>query len=258
MQLKEIYETVDRLAPFALSKEYCAKFGAYDNSGVLVDCGGEHKKLLFSLDLTSEAVRLAEREGADCILTHHPAIFRGLLSVKEGGEGGALLRCIRAGISVLSAHLNLDCAEGGIDDALMRGLNGEAPLAVKDVLSGGGYGRVYDVPETDLSAFSAHIRETFRTSRLLTYGEGRVKRVASFCGAGLGEGELDFAKEHGADTVVSSDAKHHLLVAAAEAGLNTVLLTHYAAENYGFMRFAHRVAEVAGLPAVYFTDERFL
>ena len=41
MQLKNVYEAIDALAPFALSGEYCDTYGAHDNSGIILDCGEE-------------------------------------------------------------------------------------------------------------------------------------------------------------------------------------------------------------------------
>ena len=47
--------------------------------------------------------------------------------------------------------------------------------------------------------------------------------------------------------------------AALEHGVNVVLLTHYAAENYGFVRFAENLKnKLKGLPVTVFTDERLL
>ncbi len=252
MKLKELYDTIDAVAPFSLSEEYRAR-GAHDNSGILVDCGSA-ENILFSLDLSSAAVEEARRRGADCIVTHHPAIWEGLMSL----TGGPVLACARAGISVISAHLNLDSAPCGIDEQLMLGLGGSEPAAVMERLTGGGYGRVYDVPPQTLASFEARARETFRTERTVCYGEGKVTRVASFCGAGLTEEAVCFAAENGADTVVSSDGKHHIVLAAAERGLNLLLLTHYAAENYGFCRFAERIQKIIGKACAVFTDERFL
>lgn len=253
MKSKEIYEAADGLAPFALSREYTETFGAYDNSGLLLDCGEEIAGVLFALDLSPRAVEEAEARGYNCIVTHHPAIWQGLKKL-----GGSLLACARAGISVLSAHLNLDAAEGGIDESLMEGLGGKAPLAVMEKLSRGGYGRVYDVQPLSLAMFVRRAEETFSASRVLVYGEREVKRVASFCGAGFTEEAIAFAAEHGADTFVSSDGKHHLIAEAAERG-NVVLLTHYAAEMYGFSRFAERMKKLLGnTPCAVFTDGRFL
>lgn len=253
MLLKKIYERVDRIAPFALSKEECERFGHYDNSGILLDCGREIGKILFSLDLSAAAVKEAKRQGADLVITHHPAIFAPLRSLSEE-EGRNVLACAMAGISVLSAHLNLDCAEGGIDESLMRGLGGENALAVMETLSSGGYGRVFLREKTALFDFVSQIKRTFGTDRVIFYGDREAERVASFCGAGFDEKALRFAHENGADTLVSSDAKHHLIAEALERGLNVVLLTHYAAESYGFFRFYENMRADVGIPCVYFDD----
>ena len=259
MNVKELNKIVDGLAPFALSREYIEKFGHRDNSGIQLDCGDEVKGVLFSLDLSMAAIAEAKKAGANCIVTHHPAIFFPLYSLKEEGSGAEILACAKEGISVISAHLNLDAAEGGIDESLMQGLGGSEAIAAMDHLTGGGYGRVYDVEKKSLASFTSEVKKTFKTDRVVTYGNGTVSRVASFCGAGFNEGALAFAAMHGADTIVSSEAKHHLIAAAVEQGMNVILLTHYAAENYGFIRFAEKMEKLLnGTPCTVFTDERLL
>ena len=254
MRLKNVYDAVDELAPFALSKEYCDTYNFYDNSGILIECG-EVKGVLCSLDLSLRAVEEARRAGANCIVTHHPAIYRPLSSLKEGS---AVLACARAGIGVISAHLNLDSAPGGIDEELMLGLGGRS-CEIMHTLSEGGYGRVYGVEEQPLSAFVGRAKAHFSTERVTVYGDRPVGRVASFCGAGLDDATVAFAVGHGADTVVSSDGKHHLIAALAEAGVNVVLMTHYASENYGFIRFADNLKQkIKGTPVHVFTDERLM
>ena len=37
MKLSEIYRVIEGLAPKAISDEYCKTYGAYDNSGLLVE-----------------------------------------------------------------------------------------------------------------------------------------------------------------------------------------------------------------------------
>lgn len=262
MRLKTIYEIADGLAPFALSREYCEKYDSYDNSGVQLDCGGEVSGVLFSLDLSERAIGRAKELGANCIFTHHPAIFRPLRALEQDGAGKRILACARAGISVLSAHLNLDAAEGGIDDCLMRGLGGTRAEAVMHLLDGGGYGKIYSVPTCAAAEFAKKAEAEFGAKRLTLYAGNRpVRKVASFCGAGTDDETVAFALRKGADTFVSSDAKHHLIAELAEAGLNVVLLTHYAAENYGFYRFYLKINEKmkeSGVRTEFFSDERFL
>ena len=169
-----------------------------------------------------------------------------------------MLQCARAGISVISAHLNLDCAAGGIDECLMHALGGSKEEAVMELISAGGYGRVFSVPVCGIGQFAARAQANLSAKRVVVYGDAPVERVASFCGAGLNEGALAFASEHGADTVVSSDIKHHILAEAAERRLNVIVFTHYAAEDYGFHRFYQKIKEKSGVPCEHFRDERFL
>lgn len=252
MKLKDIFNAANELAPFALSEEYIEK-GHYDNSGVMLDCGREISGVLFSLDLSLAAVEEAQKRGCNAIFTHHPAIWEGVKHLDEA-HSPVLFACVKAGISVLSAHLNLDAAENGIDEWLMRGLGGSEPLAVMDRLSRGGYGRVYEVSPVSLQDFLAHVRKEFQTERLVVYGQNPVKRVASFCGGGFEGQSLAFALENGADTLVSSDGKHHLIAEAVEKGLNVVLLTHYAAESYGFGRFCESMKGKLSVPCIFFSD----
>ena len=256
MQLKNVYEAIDALAPFRLSAEYCETYNFHDNSGILVDCGEEVRGILCSLDLSRRAVEEAKKTGANVIFTHHPAIFYPVSAFKAEDP---VLMCARAGISVISAHLNLDSASGGIDEELMLGLGGSACDHMMHDLTDGGYGRIYSVEEEPLEAFAGRIKARFSTDRVIVYGSRPVGRVASFCGAGLDDSSVAFAVKLGADTVVSSDAKHHLIAALVDRGVNVVLMTHYACENYGFVRFAENLkSKIKGVPVRVFTDERLL
>lgn len=258
MYSKMIYNAVDKLAPFSLSNELCEQYHHYDNSGLLLDCGGEITKVLFALDCSPRAVEAAKKTGAQCIVTHHPAIFQPVRSLQEGD---AVLECAKSGISIVSAHLNLDCAKGGIDDCLMNGLGGERAEKVMQTLSAGGYGKLFTINETPLATYTERVKTAFGTQKLVVYGNRSVKKVASFCGAGMDEQSVNFACSSGADTFVSSDAKHHLITAIVDAGMNIILLTHYASEQYGFSRFYDNMKKIlneSDVACEYFCDERFL
>lgn len=256
MDLKSIYKVADEIAPFRLSSEYIERYRAFDNSGILADFQEEICGALFSLDLSSRAVEEAKSKGAGLIITHHPAIFEPIKAI--GPEKSGLFSAMKERISILSAHLNLDSAPGGIDEELMKGLGGERELALFEPLLGGGYGRVFERKECSFHEFLLSLETTFRTKKIVSYPFGPVKRVASFCGAGLSSEAIEFALFWGADTVVSSDGKHHLILEAVEKGLNLVLLPHYAAENFGFHAFYEKMKARLKIPCFYFEDERFL
>ena len=255
MNLTEIYKLIDGVAPFSLSREYCEKYGAYDNSGILLDCGSEIMGILFSLDCSMRAVEEAKKMNAELIVTHHPAIYSPLKGLFADNP---VTECAKAGISVISAHLNLDCARGGIDDSLASAIGAEKTVRMH-VLEEGGYGSVFGIKRRSLNEFSEHIKKKLSTERVVLYGERPVEKVASFCGAGLDEESIRFAYQLGADTVVSSDPKHYLIAEAVEKGMNVVILTHYAAENYGFERFYQKIKEMCpDVSARYFADGRLL
>ncbi len=270
MKVKEIYEIANELAPKSLSDEMCAKYGCYDNSGILVDAGEEVTGILFSLDLSKGAVERAVKEGANLIITHHPAIYGKIGQIVQTDVlGQKLIDCIKRGISVISMHLNLDAAVGGIDESLMEGIRraagktegtGTRLIATQMPLTGGAYGRAYEVKEGTLGDLAESMKKVFRSNRVEVYGDSqrRVSRVASFCGAGADEGAIAFALQTGAEVMVSSDFKHHLLATAAEAGLSVVTLTHYASENYGYQKYYEKIGQRVKIPCVYHEDSNLL
>jgi len=90
----------------------------WDNVGLLADSGEtEVTALMVALDVTPAAVEAAGRAGASLIVSHHPLIFKPLSRLD-----GLPYRLAAAGLSVFSAHTNLDKAPGGVNDALAAAL----------------------------------------------------------------------------------------------------------------------------------------
>lgn len=110
---KDIYRAIDGFAPFDTAEPW-------DNSGLLLGnmdapVGG----VLVALDATVPVADEARALGANLIVTHHPVIFD---PVRRVDSDSALWRLIASGISVISAHTNLDMAPGGVNDALAQRL----------------------------------------------------------------------------------------------------------------------------------------
>ena len=270
MKLCEFYKIANELAPKALSDEYCEKYGAYDNSGVLIDTDEEITGALFSLDLSFAAIEKAIECNANLIVTHHPAIYGKIDGIRAGDFqpiGEKLVLALKNGISVISMHLNLDATKGGIDESLAQGIclsSGAGARSLKNAqlmhpLLDGGYGRAYDVEVTPLETLVENIKKTFQTERVSVYGAKRkIGRVASFCGGGADEEAVAFAFEQGADAIISSDFKHHVITLALEKNLTVITLTHYASENYGFEKYYQKIRQSIALPCAYHTDEILL
>ena len=269
MKLSEIYKIADGLAPKVLSDEMCQNYGWYDNSGVLVDADEEIDSVVFSLDLSMGAVDEAIERGAKLIITHHPAIYGKISRIDYHDSamlGAKLIKCIKNGISVIAMHLNLDAAEDGIDESLMQGVllsagesaeTGSQAIAKQIILSKGAYGRVYDLSGIALGTLGENMKKTFASERVEVYGDKQrnVKRAASFCGSGADEASVAFALKHGAEVMISSDYKHHVLALALEAGLSVITLTHYASEEYGFKKYYEKIRRQVEIPCYFHADD---
>lgn len=258
--LNEFFGILDKIAPIKYSLMQIEQ-GDYDNSGIIVNMHDSVNRALFSLDLSVAAVNMAKRLKCDAIITHHPAIYHPVKSLDINGETAAVALAVKFGLNVISMHLNLDVATGGIDDSLCAGLGGKNYKFLNGLDDNAHYGREFKVDST-LGEFKKHINKTFNTKRTLVYGNVKNKTglVASFCGAGSSYA-LDYVHNGGkANTIITSDMPHHVLKELTERGKQVIILTHYASENYGFRRFFETVKkQVLGkAETFYFEDKRFL
>ena len=254
--IKEFVGVLEKYAPLSLSKKMIEN-GAYDNSGVIVHSGNNVKKVLFSLDLSNASVAEAERLGCDTIVTHHPAIYNPIKNLDIDGETGALLRAISLKMNVISMHLNLDIAERGIDQCLAEGLGGKNINVLDHVTEMNGYGREGETIEVDANEFLKTVKSTFATDKAVLYGDGKVKKVASFCGSGASEA---LNAQTDADLIVTSDVQHHELKELIERGKKVIILPHCVSEQYGFNKFYVHVKGLAltDVEVFYFIDKRFM
>ena len=260
MKLNDILSVLEEVGPLFLSDEFCEKFDAYDNSGIIIKCSEDISGALFSLDLSHKTVERAKALGYNLIVTHHPAIYHPVkrLDAVTDPNGSAVPECIKEGISVISMHLNFDVAPQGIDFHLMQGLGGkEAQTLVQ--LTKGGYGRVYNIEPQNFKDYFNAVKKTFSSERAICFGRDKViRRVASFCGAGCDDKSIAFAYKNNADVFVSGDICEHEIAALISNGINVIELTHYSSENYGFNKIYQFIKEKLGVPSAYFCDEELL
>ena len=235
MNVQEVYELLDRHAPFSAQEDW-------DNSGLLVgDPEREVRRVLICLDLTREAAGLAEQLHADLVLTHHPVIFRAIRSVTPDEPW---FRLLAQGTAVISAHTCLDAAEEGVSDALAEAL-GLEPLPTPAGLPP--YLRLGECAEVTPEQFASELQESLWAlgfddcAPTLTEKDGAVSRVA-VCGGAGGEFWRE-AKAAGADLYVTGEAKYHELVDAHNAGMPMLLLGHWLSEQFVLPRLADWLKE---------------
>ncbi|MBQ6719778.1 MAG: Nif3-like dinuclear metal center hexameric protein [Oscillospiraceae bacterium] len=210
----------------------------WDNVGLL--CGRKDKevtKILVALDPFRSVIEEAIEIGADCIVTHHPLIFRNpLMAVNEDTEAGrCALTLIEQGIAAINAHTNYDIAPGGINDVLARTL-GLSDIAVINPEgsdeAGNPYGllRCGTLKETSLPVFLAAVKEKLGCCGLRYVDAGKpVRKVA--VGGGSCADEMQDALAAGCDTFVTADVKYNQFRTAFELGLNLIDAGHFHTEN---------------------------
>lgn len=219
-----IYDAIDRLAPFWLTMDF-------DNTGILVgDRNREVSCALLALDCTPAVVEQAKQLGAQLIVTHHPVIFHPL---KRVNEDAVVYLLIRSDIAVISAHTNLDIAQGGVNDALASaiGLRDCRGLELLNEQTGAWLGRIGTLPEPlSPESFAAHIKACLNAASVKFAAAPRAIRTVALC-SGSGADCLDAAISAGADALLTSEVKQHEYLAAAAAGISIFDAGHFDTED---------------------------
>ena len=221
-KIQEIFETLCAWAPLSLQMDF-------DNAGFQIGRGeGPVTRVLLALDVTDAVVEEALEMGAELIISHHPLLFHAAKSITDADPAmDRILRLAENRIAVISMHTNLDIAEGGVNDVLIR-LLGAEPEEGLDVA---GCGRVGQLPEPcDMPVFLARCKERLGVSGLRFYDAGRPVRRLAVMGGGGGE-SLEDAWRKGCDTYVTADLKYHQFLRAEELGLNLIDGDHFCTEN---------------------------
>lgn len=222
MTVQDVYDVLQGIAPFETQMDF-------DNAGLLVGSPWQTvTKIGVVLDVTDEAVDFALQEGIDCIVSHHPVIFSGVQSIPANS---VLYRLIGAGISVISAHTNLDAAKGGVNDRLADALELEqvCPLGVPGETTPP-MARVGVLPKAKTCRELAdHINRKLKTRSKYVNTDREITTVA-LCG-GAGADFLHPAVLAGADALITADVKHHLWWEAKKAGLMLVDAGHFETEQ---------------------------
>ena len=235
--VKDFVNMMSEMIPARLAEEW-------DNPGLQVGRNEkEVKVILCALDFSPEVLEQALQLHADIIVTHHPAIFRGIKQfTDQDWHTALLLEAARKDIAVYSAHTNLDSVAGGVNDVLANLLNMEnvEGLSGEDTLEG--IGRIGVLQETlEFNAFAEKVKKVLRLEHVTVVPAGRPVRKVAVCG-GSGMDFLDCAVQAGADTYVTGDVKYHEAQEAKGKHINLIDATHQGTELPVVNELADRLA----------------
>ena len=226
MTVKELYDMINRIAPFSTQMEG-------DNSGFLVGSAAQEVTgILFALDVTEPVIEEAAALSAQLIVTHHPLMFDPLRTLTDDNYEARLIRRLaREDISLIAAHTCLDRAPGGVNDTL-------AELCGLTEVTGEGFFRCGLLPAPlSVWEYAEQLKAALRTEvRLMGPGDAVIRKVG-LC-SGSGGSEWPAAAETGCDAFVSGEIKHHFGLAMAGSGIVGLECGHFATEEPGIRALA--------------------
>ena len=205
MKVKDIISVIEEFAPLSVQE-------SWDNSGLCVGSPeDEVTSVLLGLDCTPALIDEAVACGADMIVTHHPLIFKGVKKISPDDQTGeAIIKAIRAGISIYAAHTSADKVLSGVSGAMAERLGLRNVRILDEDGEGTGLGTIgeFEVPMTSEEAL-AFVKERFglkvlKASRPV---DGKIERVA-MCG-GSGGSLIGAAMKSGAQLYISGDISYH-------------------------------------------------
>lgn len=218
MTVNDIYNIINKLAPFSLQEEW-------DNAGLLVGNDANNVTgILMALDVTSDVIDEAINKNCNLILTHHPVIFGSFKSVVRGDVTSDLIfKLIQNDISVISAHTNLDTCL--VNDVLISKL-GVSNFEKYDQFMRIGF---IDTP-ISMNEYISLIKSRLNNNGVRYYSSGKdVYKIA--CLGGAGADWIKNAYDSGCDTFITSDVKHHQWLEAKHLGINLIDADHFNTEN---------------------------
>ena len=223
-KVKDVVAAIEEFAPVALQEKW-------DNSGLCIGSGEDPvSSVLFGLDCTPELVDEAVACGADMIVTHHPLIFSGLKKISPDDlTGAAVIKAVKAGISIYAAHTSADKVIAGVSGAMAARLGLNDVRILDEDGDGTGLGVVGELPGPITSQEAVRlVKERFNLKTLKSSRpvDGMISRVA-MCG-GSGSSLIGAAKAAGAQLYISGDISYHNFF--TQEGFMIMDIGHYESE----------------------------
>ncbi len=205
---------------------------SWDNVGLII--GNREKsvsKALLALDFDINVAKEAKEKGAEIIITHHPILFSPINKItSDTPSGRAILFLIENGIALYSAHTNLDCSPGGINDYLVE-LYGFKNMNHYDIEPNKQYGlsRISELEAPmNLKDLTTHIAKKLGVPYINYIGRDDALIKTAFTCSGSGASLISADKP--ADVFITGDIKYSSARDFHDFGINVIYAGHYDTE----------------------------
>ncbi len=220
-KIKEIIDFMDNWAPEETAM-------SWDNVGLQIGDYNDSKEIkvidvLLDFNISSlEALRA--KDTPDLIITHHPFIFKPLSKIDLGTKEGRILEfLIKSNTSLFTSHTNLDRADGGVNDCLIKYLSCNVDLK-KVIKFNGGIGGWFELQVDYSNEFVIWITNLLNT-KVIKNGD----RIA-FCG-GQGSSIITEIIRNKIKWFITGELGYHDKIRCDLNGVNVIELGHYESER---------------------------
>ena len=236
--LKQATQALASIAPLELAEEW-------DNVGLLIAPTRARRiqRILLTIDCTSAVATEAIRSRAELVVAYHPPLFTPLSELTPIDPAQRrLLALIEARIALYSPHTALDAVDGGVNDWLAKGVQGDQEGEITPIPDGPGRLLTFKRPQT-LARIRGRVTSFLKTPYLRVAqpaGKARpIKQVAICAGAGISA--IESTK---ADLFLTGEMKHHDVLSSVERGI-TVLLSEHTHTERGYLTTLRRTLKRA-------------
>ncbi|CAB4899186.1 unannotated protein [freshwater metagenome] len=193
---------------------------------------------LLCVDVTLGVLSEAKEQGCELVISHHPLLLKAVNFLSENQLKGELVSfAVKNSIAIFSAHTNADIVIDGVSDVLAQqlGLANTTPLIATG--NGIGHGRIGKLKKPQsLSEYAKLVASFLPDTNAPIRVAGDLSRVIETVAVvgGAGDSFIPAAQELGADLLVTSDLRHHVVLDAVSDPANPLALidiSHFAAES---------------------------
>jgi dinuclear metal center YbgI/SA1388 family protein len=246
----DIIEFMEDLAPLELAEEW-------DNCGLqLGSPDWPVRKIWVALDPLPKVVEEAARVHVDLLITHHPLIYKPLVSIDLSTPLGKIIQtAVNKQVAVYSSHTNLDSAAGGVNAnlAIIVGLQNAKPMA--PFIGGSdtdldsdtvGLGRIgYLQQSVTVSEIALNLKKCLKLESVRIAGNPDVLvKKAAVC-SGSGGSFVELFLQTDAQVFISGDIRYHDARNVEAAGKSLIDIGHFASEWIIVEALVERLKEAA-------------
>lgn len=224
MDKYEISKRIEKFAPLETAE-------SWDASGWVIDnrCVDNISKVMLCLTPTEEVFQQALEKGCDMVVSHHPMFYLPLTSC-------AVDENFQPKLNLYSAHTNMDKANGGTTDTIIKTLG----LEENKIPIEHEFLRMVEFPDGILvEDFSKKLSKISPNGRVVNNKNIKVLKKIAFC-AGSGAEFISDAKNLGADCLVTGDLKFHI---ALDSEIVVYDIGHFESEILILLVFEKLIGE---------------